>query len=173
MEHRSVVAVSSDVAALDIVSQPSGAAMAKLIVPMDPMNTTAQRVCYILISTRVGGCTDPAIESMRLGSWGVHGFNFHVVHFTLTCFVLRPTQRPILTGSVQITVSPGIKKVTFSRPGKSWNQAWVLESHGNVSSWCDRLFDDLSEWLLDSEALGSHPVFSWICEPLRYGEPRR
>ena len=26
--------------------------------------------------------------------------------------------------------------------GKSWNQALILESHGNVNSWCDKLIDD-------------------------------
>ena len=43
-----------------------------------------------------------------------------------------------------------------------------MKSHGNVSSWCDKFFDDLCEWLLDSEEFWSHPVFSWICELLRY-----
>jgi len=36
-------------------------------------------------------------------------------------------------------------KFTFSRPGKSWNQAYILESHGNANSWCDRFINDLSE----------------------------
>ena len=35
-------------------------------------------------------------------------------------------------------------KVTFFRPGKSWNQAKVMENHGNANSWCDKFFDDLS-----------------------------
>ena len=33
--------------------------------------------------------------------------------------------------------------VAFSRAVKSWNQASVLESHGNAISWCDKFFDDL------------------------------
>ena len=37
-------------------------------------------------------------------------------------------------------------KFTFSRTGKSWNQAKVLRSHVNENSCCDNFFfDDLSE----------------------------
>ena len=34
-------------------------------------------------------------------------------------------------------------KVTFSRPGEFWNQAYFLDSRGNVNSWCDKFFNDL------------------------------
>ena len=47
-------------------------------------------------------------------------------------------------------------------------QAWkvlesglqVVESRGNAISCCGRFFDDLCDWLLDSEECRSHPIFS-------------
>ena len=47
------------------------------------------------------------------------------------------------------------------RPGMSWNQAMVLESHGNVNSWWNKFVDDLCEWVLESEVFWSHLLF--IC----------
>jgi len=60
--------------------------------------------------------------------------------------------------SLRVLSGPGKSwnlKVTFSWPGKCWNQAWkVMESglgpgkswkFGNANRWCDEIFDNFCE----------------------------
>ena len=67
----------------------------------------------------------------------------HILHSVCVLWVTAACWSVLFAATVS-HLEPNLYRIIqiLESPEKSWNQALILEIHGNVNSWCDKLIDD-------------------------------